>query len=224
MPIRYTPLVNNQLYHIMNRSISEQLLFPSIKEYGRFADLIGYYIYDNPPSTYSRFLKLSNAERKRILANLADKNNRLVGIIAFCLMPTHFHLLLQQKKNNGISKFIAIITNSYAKYHNLKIQRQGPLYKGSFKAVRITTDEQLLHVTRYIHLNPYTSYVVKNIDDLLKYPHSSLQEYLNITETKIVEKDIVLSNFQNKESFKKFHLDQADYQRKLQEIKHLVLE
>ena len=90
----------------------------------------------------------------------------------------------------------------------------------------VETDEQLIHLVRYIHLNPYSSGVVKSLRDLLSYPWSSLQEYLDPQVTGICdEKEIVLKLFKNnREAFKKFTLDQAEYQKRLDKIKHLIQE
>ncbi|MBI4067720.1 hypothetical protein HY407_05035, partial [Candidatus Gottesmanbacteria bacterium] len=105
-----------------------------------------------------------------------------------------------------------------------KNKRVGPILQGKFKAVRIEDDEQLLHVTRYIHLNPYTSYLVKDITGLIAYPYSSLPEYLKLSHVNLVDKKPILSHFKTIKSFKEFTFNQADYQKKLNDIKHLVLE
>ena len=127
-------------------------------------------------------------------------------------------------KDNGISKFVGDLTNSYTRFFNESSKRKGPIFQGKFRAVRIEDEEQLLHVVRYIHLNPYTSYVLKKINDLPNYPFSSLGEYLGIRDTKIVNTQIVLNNFKTIKSFKTFTFDRADYQRQLQNIKHLLVE
>ena len=92
-----------------------------------------------------------------------------------------------------------------------------------FKAVLIENDEQLLHVSRYIHLNPYSSYLVKNIEELKKYPWSSLYEYLN-TKSELCDISDILSNFKNSEMYWRFIKDHSDYQKKLESIKHLLFE
>lgn len=114
--------------------------------------------------------------------------------------------------------------NSYARYFNTKSKRISPLWQGQFKAVRIEDDNQLLHISRYIHLNPYTSFVVKNLKALLQYQWSSLSEYLNPATGGICSKEIILSQFGNLDDYQKFILDQADYQRRLEGIKHLILD
>lgn len=224
MPGRRIPLITNQIYHALNRGVASQPIFLTKKEYQRGLETIFYYQNENPPLSYSTFLKLSQRRRKELLERLKEKKDLLVKIIAFCLMPNHFHFLLKQVQNNGISIFMSNLTNSYTRYFNINHKRVGPLFQGKFKAIRIETDEQLLHVSRYIHLNPYTSYVVKTLKELETYPYSSFAEYLNPQKTDFCHKKIVLENFKSPADYKKFVFNQADYQRRLEEIKHLTLE
>jgi putative transposase len=139
-------------------------------------------------------------------------------------MPNHFHFLLRQKQDGGISKFLSDFTNSYTHYFNTRQDREGPLFKGVFKAVRIENNEQLLHISRYIHLNPYSSYLIKSLEDLTNYPYSSFLEYLGEAEKEFCQKEIILANFSRLEDYKKFVFNQADYQRSLEINKHLLLE
>lgn len=157
------------------------------------------------------------------MQELEKENKVFVSIICFCLMPNHFHLLVRQKEENGISKFLSQFQNSFTKYFNTRIKREGHIFLGQFKAVRIETDEQLLHVSRYIHLNPYSSFVVKEFNDLLSYQWSSLLQYMK-KDKGFVSPDIILSEFKKPQNYYKFISDQADYQRELEAIKHLVLE
>ncbi len=223
MPGRITPLVNDQIYHVFNRGINHQPTFLDRLEYKRAKLIIEYYRFANLPVKLSKYLTLSNDDRTKIMNNLRKENDRLIDILAFCLMPNHFHLLLRQIKNNGISRFMGNIQNSYTRYANTKNERDGSLFLDQFKAKLITTDEQLIHVSRYIHLNPYTSYVIKSLDDLLEYPWSSLPEYLK-NKPLICEIDTIMSFFKTARSYQDFIKNQADYQRELGKIQHLALE
>ena len=224
MPGRKIPLVNNEIYHVLNKGISLQPTFLTKRDYQRALQTIFYYQNQKPPLKYSRFLSLSNKQRETILDNLRKQKLILVEIIAFCLMPNHFHFLLKQVANRGISKFISNFTNSYTRYFNTKNKREGALFKGKFKSVRIESDEQLLHVSRYTHLNPYSSYVIKTLEELENYPYSSLPEYLQRSPKGSCQKEIILDQFKNLNSYKNFVFDQANYQRELENIKHLILE
>jgi putative transposase len=138
-------------------------------------------------------------------------------------MPNHFHFLLKQTKDSGIKEFIRLMGNSYAKYFNAKYRRKGSLFESRFKAVRIETDEQLFHVSRYIHLNPYSGFVVKTLNQLIIYPFSSLPEYLSKTNN-VCHQEHLWGQFSSPAKYKQFILDQADYQRTLQGIKHQLME
>jgi putative transposase len=221
MPIRLTPLVNGEVYHILNRGISQQLTFSDKREYQRAVDTSNFYSFASPPVKFSHFLKFSQERKNRTITQL--KGARLVEILCFCLMPNHFHFLVKQIVDDGITKFMSKFQNSFTRYFNTRHQRVGPLFQGPFKAIRVESDEQLLHLSRYVHLNPYSSYVVKNFKDLENYIWSSFPEYLGAKEG-FCQKKLILSFFPNKENYRQFVFDQAEYQRELQNIKHLLLE
>lgn len=137
-------------------------------------------------------------------------------------MPNHFHFLLKQENEVGISKYLSDFQNSYTRYFNINHNRTGPLFMDQFKAVRIESEQQLIHVSRYIHLNPYSGFLTKNLTELENYPWSSFKNYL--LQENLAEYKIILDLFSSKDKYKSFVLDQADYQRKLKRIEHLTLE
>jgi len=224
MPGRKIPLITNEIYHVVNRGISLQPTFLTKKDYLRALETIFYYQNQKTSLKYSRFLNLAKQERIKLLKNLRKKRQFLAEIICLCLIANHFHLLLKQTVPDGISKFMSNFANSYTRYFNTKNSRFGPIFQGKFKAVRIESNDQLLHVSRYIHLNPYTSYVVKNLEQIKKYPYSSLPEYLDESKTNFYEKDVILNKFRHNLSYWEFLANQANYQRDLEKIKHLLLE
>src|SRR3989344_6023360 len=134
-------------------------------------------------------------------------------------MPNHFHLLVKQLQENGISKTLSNFANSYAKYFNTRNNRNGPLFQGIFKAVRVESNEQLLHLSRYIHLNPIVSFVTKE-ENLEDYVWSSLKEYLNTPIKGFCKKDYILSQFKSIDEYKKFIKDQISFAKELEKIKH----
>lgn len=216
MPIRKTPLVNGEIYHLINRGVASQPIFLTKRDFERC--LLTMFYYQNPIQavSYSHLIRFPR-QKNKIEAPPVE-------ILTYCLMPNHFHLLVKQIQENGITTFIRKLTNSYSKFFNTKNKRKGPLFEGRFRAVLIETNEQLLHVNRYIHLNPYSSYLVKTKNQLLSYPFSSLPEYLNPQALPKCTKEIILSQFKNISSYKEFLLDQADYQQTLDQIKHLSLD
>lgn len=222
MPIRTTPLVNGEYYHVYNRGVVSQPTYFLKKDNRRFLNTLQYYRFNNLPLRLSHFLNGSEEERNNSMKKFLLINNKLVDIIAFCLMPNHFHLLLRQITDNGISKFMKKVGDSYTRYFNTKHIRVGPLFQGAFKVTHISNDEQLIHISRYIHLNPLVSYVIKE-QKLLGYPWSSLDDYLTGNTSFTNSKD-VLTFFKSPETYLKFILDQADYGKQLESIKHLIIE
>jgi putative transposase len=224
MSIRKTLLVTGEIYHVFNRGISLVPTFFDNRDYQRFLLSAIYYRRIETPMKLSLFLTSSEEIRNKYFEESLLISEFWADLLCYCLMPNHFHFLLMQKEDNGISHFISNLTNSYTRYLNTKQKRSGPFFQGRFKAVRVENNEQLLHVSRYIHLNPMTSYVVKDKEGLFNYKYSSFSEYLGKSTKNICNKEIILDQFNIKKTYEKFVFDQIDYQRKLDRIKHLVFE
>jgi len=174
---------------------------------------------------FSYYNRLEYNSKKKFLDNLESKNEQQVNIYSYCLMPNHFHFVLKEIIENGIKNFTGNLQNSYAKYINTKMKRTGSLFQEMFKAVRIDSDEQLLHTVRYVHLNPLTSYLVKDFDQLIKYPWSSLNDYITgINSTPFLDTSLIHSFYKSSGDLLAFTKDQADFQNKLKEIMHLTLD
>lgn len=219
---RKITFVNDYFYHIYNRGVERRPTFIKKREVGRALLTLKYYRFANLPLKLSKFLILSEAERNKLQSQISE-SRKLVEIIAYCLMPNHFHFLLKQLQDNGISRFISDFTNSYTKYFNTKNDRVGPLFQGTFKAVIVETDEQLLHLSRYIHLNPVVSAIIKD-EEFEEYQASSYPEYLNNSLESICKKEEILNFFSSMEEYQKFVRDQIGYAKELEKIKHLTLE
>lgn len=223
MPPRQTLLVTGEIYHVVSRGHGGAPIFGRKSDYPQFINTFTYYQNHKPPCRFSKFKTLTINQKNVILESFHFKKDFLVEVLAYCLMPNHFHFLLKQMKDSGVKEFVRLVGNSYAKYFNTKYRRKGTLFESRFKAVRIENDNQLLHVSRYIHLNPYSAYIVRTIEDLPNYPFSSLPQYLTESEN-ICNKELILGQFSSANQYKKFVFNQADYQRKLQDIKHQLLE
>lgn len=223
MATRKTPLVTGEIYHIFNRSIARQPIFTTQLHYQRMIELIQFYIFQKPPIRFSYYNRLQMKQKNNFFENLVKNHKHQVEIYAYCIMPNHLHFLLKQTEENGISKFLSNIQNSYAKYHNTKHDRSGSLFQELFKGVHIETDEQLLHVMRYIILNPYTGHMVKELSDLERYQWTSFPEYMGKRKS-FVNTEMISGLFRSTEKLKQFIFNQADYQKMLDKIKHLILE
>lgn len=204
-------MYSNGVYHVTNKGIEKRLTFVDEKDCQRFIETLAYYRSKNPPTRFS-FRNRPSSKRD------TDKTF-LVEIIAFCLMPNHFRLLIKQIEDGGMTIFLSKLTNSYTKYFNRRHHREGPLFRSSFKAVRIEDDFQLLQILRYIHLNPLMNHVVR---DLKKFPYSSYLEFLGEKEG-FCQKEGVLSHFDSIKEYETFVLDQKDFENNRQKIEKLLL-
>lgn len=223
MPRRRTVITPGEIYHVFNRSVGSIPVFLSTREYKRAREVFEFYTYDKPLLRFSRFNVLPGEHKAAFIQRLRE-SPKIIELFAYCLMPNHFHFLVRELVEDGIATFMSNFQNSYAKYFNTKFERSGALFQSMFKAVRIETDEQLLHVSRYIHLNPVTSYLLQSAEELGSFRWSSWSNYNQQNESDIINSDLVISHFKTLRDFRKFNFDQADYQRNLDEIKHLTLE
>jgi len=186
-------------------------------------DIMTYYQYTHRSIRYSQFLNLPEPSQNDMREWYAKKGEKEIDIYAYALMPNHVHFLLKQVTDKGIAIFLSNISNSYAKYFNIRHKRTGTLWQRPFKTVRIETEEQLLHVSRYIHLNPVSSYIIE-LDKLDTYLWTSFPEYIGENGNKLCNKSMIQSYFKTQEAYRAFVHDHADYARKLENIKHLSID
>lgn len=138
---------NNELYHIYNRGVEKRTIFLNRKDYTRFTDNL-FVFNDLAPA-----LNLGYTLEKQAIDYTRPREIQ-VEILAFSLLPNHFHLLLRQKVDGGITKFMRKLGTGYTNYFNKKYSRVGPLFQGIFKSVLIKKQTHLMYIPHYIHLNP----------------------------------------------------------------------
>jgi len=217
-------LTENETYHIFNRGLDRRPVFLNHWDFVRAWKTLDFYRFKNTSLNLAKVLVMGKEDKEKFFSNLRKDSNKQVEVISYCFMPNHFHFLLKQKQKEGISTFLSNFTNSYTRYFNARHKRRGRLFEGVFKAVRIETEEQLMHVSRYFHLNPVVSLVIKECE-LGDYNWSSFPEYLGECQgIEICDKEIVLSGFSSKEDYRTFVHDRIEYGQKLESIKHLLLE
>ena len=184
--MRKIKFVNGEFYHVCNRGVDKRSIFENQYDVRRFYQSMEEFNTINPIGS----LYESSFLDDKIIAK--RKTKRLVNIVAYCLNPNHYHLVLEQLHENGISQFMHRLNGGYTWYFNKKYQRIGGLFQGPYKAILITDDNYLLHLSRYIHLNP------SEYTDNLTETYSSYADYLGLRKTKWVKPDFIL-NFFNKE-------------------------
>lgn len=219
--VRKVILATGELYHLYNRGVEKRPIFTRTRDYERAKEMIWYYRYRRPRLRYSHYKELS-PEAKSVYVPTLTAQPLKVAVLCYSFMPNHFHFLLRQEEERGITEFFSAFCNSYAKYFNTKYKRVGPLFQGEFKAVRIEDNEQLLHVSRYIHLNPSTAFLVEP-ESLSSYPWTSFPEYVAGSES-VCDTTLVLSQFSKAKEYESFVLDQAGYQRSLNVIHQALFE
>lgn len=206
-----------EFYHIYNHSNSGEEIFKRKKDVDRALNLLDFYRFDQK-IRFSYFDRLNITEKEQYLELPKEK---LVTIYSYCLMPNHYHLLLREERRLGISEFVSNFQNSYAKFFNTKYKREGVLFRRPFKANHITGDEEFIHISRYIHLNPVTSYIF-DMGELEESKITSFSSYMNESRNSFVDVDFLLRIFKTRKRYKKFVFDQVDYQRKLARIKKVL--
>ncbi len=205
---RYTSFALGEIYHICNKSISNYKIFRKEEYSRRFLDICSFYNLEEKYK-YSDYLR---KEKTSLFPNLLQLSSPKYTVLSYCLMPDHYHILIQASKDTNISKYIGTIENSYTRFYNLRNNRKGPLWQSSFRCVRIQSNEQLLHVIRYIHLNPVTANLATNPRD---WEFSSHALYLQHT----ILNSIPYISIKSVENFEAFVLNNADYQKRLRVIK-----
>lgn len=215
---RQDPFVTGEYYHIYNRGVDKRIIFKSNKDYERFIILL--YLANSTDS-----FKLDDLVHKQhkifneIL--LLGRGESLVSIGAWCLMPNHFHILVRQEADGGITKFMRKLGVGYSMYFNIKYQRAGALFGGLFKSKLIGNDDRYMkHLFGYIHLNPieinfpnWEEKINKNsngMNNFLKnYRYSSYQDYTGAdrTENNIIKRENFPDYFNEGMSFHDFVKD-----------------
>ena len=196
-----------EYYHIYNRGVDKRDIYMDKYDYERFVLLLFYANMSNPvhiQRLYGQGLPLTR------------QGETLTDIGVWCLMPNHFHLLLREKSEGGLSKFLSKLQTGYSMYFNKKHERSGALFQGSFKAEHVDKDEYLKYLYSYIHLNPIKliqpDWKNRGIEDAEKakaylrdYKYSSYLDYLEENRNQ----KVILNN----KNFPEYFLNAKDFQK-----------
>lgn len=181
-------------YHVYARGHGRQKIFRDDDDFEAFTNLFARYL--SKDMAHDRFGKS--------YPHLRDK----VSLLCYCLMSNHFHLLLYQEDEGAMSHLMRSIMTSYSRYFNHKYDTSGALFESRYKASRISSDPYLMHISRYIHLNP---------KDWMAYPHSSIHAYF-IGTPEWLEPERITSLFASLPVYADFLDDHADYKKSLEVI------
>lgn len=165
MASRKFNFVNNEYYHLYNRGVDKRDITIDKFDSDRFVQSLD--VFNDIALSGSIYEFSRDTE-------VLKKERPLVEVLAYCLNPNHFHLLVRQKETDGVSKFLHRLTGGYSWYFNNKYKRKGALFQGPFKARHVDDNDYLLHLSAYINYN----YVVHRISgETKKRVRTSLQEY-----------------------------------------------
>jgi putative transposase len=207
---RKIKFAQGEYYHIYSRGVEKRNIFQDEDDYKRFIFLLN--LAKSEESINIRDLKKRNDNQG--LTFVKNKGQTLVNIGAWCLMPNHFHLLISENSEGGISLFLQKLLTSYSMYFNKKYDRKGSLFESRFQAEHLDTDNYLKYIFSYIHLNPVKLIdpfwkidglkdFIKTRDFLKKYLYSSYTDYLDYDreEKEILNRNAFPDYFPNEESF-----------------------
>jgi putative transposase len=204
MSIRKVNFVDREYYHLYSRGNNKQKIFQNKHDYEHFLKLI--FLANGEQRFKISFLDSVVYETKR--------GDSIVGIGAYCLMPNHFHILITQTTENGISKFMHKVLSSYSHYYNKRYDRTGFLFESKFKSEYVEDDIYLKYLFSYIHLNPVKliqkDWKEEGIKDKIKvvsflkdYKYSSFDDYLGFKrkENMILSREVFPEYFLTKKDF-----------------------
>lgn len=178
--------IEDGFYHLYNRGVEKRKIFLDDQDYKTFLKYLKIYL-DPPLDLPARKVTIREYTFQAPAKPLKNYNGQ-VELLAYCLMPNHFHLLIKQKAKNSMELFMRSLATKYSTYFNKRYDRIGSLFQGPYKAVLVSDDNYLLHVSRYIHLNP-----VK--DSPLHMAYSSYGDYLQKRKTTWINTKTLLSYF-----------------------------
>ncbi len=187
-----------ELYHVFNRGVDKRIIFEDEQDMQRFfKSLIEFNVVDPIGSLYENSFRQLGGETPKL-------TERLVNFVAYCLNPNHFHFILEQLVDGGISEFMKRM-GGYTSYFNNKYERSGSLFQGVFKSVHVDSNEYLLHLSGYVNLNDRAHQLGGETPKLVR-SRSSWDEYIDDKINGICEKEIVLGQFRNRHEYKEFAL------------------
>jgi putative transposase len=189
--IRKVIFAPGEWYHCYNRGVDKRILFKSSTDYKRFVMLL-YASNGSQPVLLNDFGKTSGGPSFGVVIE-KNRGEPLVNIGAYALMPNHYHLLLKERAEGGITTFMRKLGTGYAMSFNLKYHRVGTLFSSRFQARHVGSDRYMRRLVNYIHANPAELYepgfkegVIKDKkgleQKLLAYPYSSFPDYQASTD------------------------------------------
>lgn len=224
--MRREQFVEGEFYHIYNHGVEDRDIFSEEYDTIRFLEsMVMFNDIDPIGSIYEQsFVK----EFSSLGGEASKSKGRLVNIVAYCLNPNHFHLILEQVSEKGISEFMHRLGGGYTMYYNNKYRHRGSLFRGVFRAVHVSSNEYLLHLSAYVNLNDRVHQLGGEASKLVKSSWKEYTDPLDKNKDEICVKDIILEQFKNKDDYKIYAEDalpiMLDRKKSEREEKYLMIE
>lgn len=233
--MRRSQISNGEIYHIYNRGVEKRRIFLEDKDYLRFIHDLFEFNDQNSPLNLTYYFKHKQSKEVPLPKIKREPRKLLVEILIFCLMPNHFHLMVKQKIEGGITSFMRKLGTGYTNYFNQKYERVGSLFQGVYKIAHLKNETHFIHFPYYVHLNPldlkfleWRSEKLKNYKETMKflenYRWSSFLDYIGKKNfPSVTQREFLLEFFEGPEQYKK---DTMKWLKgmDLEEIKDIVLE
>jgi len=199
------PFVTGDIYHIYNRGVDKRDVFMDDKDRYRFVHDLYEFNDENPVTNVDfRFTQTQNQTMGVGLPYMKKQRKLLADVLVFCLMNNHFHLMLSQKTDGGITLLMRKLGAGYTNYFNEKYTRTGSLFQGKFKSVHLEKQAHFLYLPHYIHLNPRDILSSQSLSDLEKYRWSSLPDYLGKKNfPSVTQREFLLEIYGGNNAYKK---------------------
>lgn len=204
--------VNEGFYHLYNRGVEKRIIFEDHQDYKVFLKNLKESL--TPPEDIKPKTVQIGTNTFTALPKPPRNFYGEIELLTYCLMPNHFHLLVRQKKSRSIEGFMRTIATKYAMYFNKRYDRVGSLFQGPYKAVLVENENYLLHLSRYIHLNPVKVSPLR--DDFISH-YSSYADYLGIRKSSWLKTEVILNFF--KSAQKSGSMDTLSYQGFVEDYK-----
>ena len=220
MSTRKNNFATGEFYHVYNRGVDKRIIFTDEHDLNRFfKSMVEFNTIDPIGSLYEHSFRQLGGETPKL-------TEKLVNIIAYCLNPNHFHLILEQLLDGGISEFMKRL-GGYTSYFNNKYKRSGSLFQGTFKNAHIDSNEYLLHASSYVNLNDRVHQLGGETPKLVR-SRSSWKEYTDRGVEGVCRKEVILGQFKNMDEYKKFALSSLESiierKKNLKDIDNFLLE
>jgi putative transposase len=214
-----------EFYHVYNRGNGKMNIFRDEEDFNLFLFRLEENLFpiQNTGSAEERLLQRKKMQQKypnRYIRKELPAN--AFGVVSYCLMPNHFHMLIKQNSDVPVSKLLSKVCTSFSKYFNKKYNGVGSVFQDRFKAIHVDNDDYLLWLSAYIHQNPAVAGLVRNIND---YKHSSYLDYISDRNHRVCDTSLILGMFGDKKGdYVKFVKDSFELIKEKKELSDLFLD